>query len=49
MYIMAGLLVVGFICNLLIKAVDKRFHMVPDREADRTQMNVGAAARPAGA
>jgi len=27
MYIMAGLLVVGFICNLLIKAVDARFHM----------------------
>jgi len=27
MYIMAGLLVVGFICNFLIKAVDARFHM----------------------
>ena len=30
MYIMAGLFVIGFICNLLIKAVDKRFHMKPD-------------------
>jgi hypothetical protein len=30
MYIMAGLFVIGFICNLLIKAVDKRFHMEPD-------------------
>ena len=27
MYIMAGLLVVGFICNFLVKAVDARFHM----------------------
>jgi len=27
MYIMAGLLVVGFICNLLVKPVDARFHM----------------------
>jgi MFS family permease len=27
MYIMAGLLVIGFICNLLVKAVDRRFHM----------------------
>ncbi len=27
MYIMAGLLVVGFICNLMVKAVDARFHM----------------------
>jgi len=25
MYIMAGLFVIGFICNLLIKAVNKRF------------------------
>ena len=27
MYIMAGLLVVGFICNFLIRAVDDRHHM----------------------
>lgn len=27
MYVMAGLLVVGFLCNLFIKAVDSRFHM----------------------
>jgi MFS family permease len=32
MYIMAGLFVIGFVANLLIRAVDKRFHMVPDRE-----------------
>jgi MFS family permease len=33
MYIMAGLFVIGFVCNLLIKAVDKRFHMESDRES----------------
>lgn len=27
MYIMAGLLVVGFICNFFVKAVDQRYHM----------------------
>ena len=43
MYIMAGLLVIGFICNLLIKPVDKRFHMAPDGEEA-----VVTAARPAG-
>jgi MFS family permease len=31
MYIMAGLLVIGFICNFFVKAVDARFHM---KEAD---------------
>ena len=36
MYIMAGLLVVGFIANLCVKAVDKRHHMesVPDAEIE---------------
>ena len=32
MYIMAGLLVIGFICNFLVKAVDARFHMKPEGE-----------------
>jgi hypothetical protein len=27
MYIMAGLLVIGFICNFMIKAVNARYHM----------------------
>jgi MFS family permease len=31
MYIMAGLLVIGFICNLLVKAVHSRYHMVGDK------------------
>ena len=33
MDIMAGLLVVGFFCNLAVKAVDSRFHMKPEGEA----------------
>ena len=42
MYIMAGLLVVGFIANLCVKAVDKRHHMKPETDADH-----GAKPRPA--
>ena len=34
MYIMAGLLVVGFIANFLIQAVDDRHHMAPDTVDD---------------
>jgi MFS family permease len=49
MYVMAGLLVIGFICNLMIKAVDRRFHMKPDHESLRAQMDVDAAGEPAGA
>jgi len=30
MYLMAALLVVGFLCNLFITAVDRRHHMQPD-------------------
>ncbi len=30
MYIMAGLLVIGFICNFFVKAVDARYHMKAD-------------------
>ena len=49
MYIMAGLLVIGFICNLMIKAVHHRFHMKPDHEAELAQTQVDAAGEPAGA
>jgi MFS family permease len=49
MFIMAGLLVIGFICNFMIKAVHHRFHMKPDHEAIRAQMEVDAAGEPAGA
>jgi MFS family permease len=34
MYIMAGLLVIGFICNFFVKAVNSRFHMTADHPAD---------------
>jgi hypothetical protein len=37
MYLMAALLVVGFLCNLLITAVSDRHHMVPD-ESDAVGM-----------
>jgi MFS family permease len=46
MYIMAGLLVIGFICNYLVKAVNSRFHM---KEGEEAQAPVGAVAKPAGA
>jgi len=44
MYIMAGLLVVGFICNYFVKAVDKRFHM-SERDAELGVDETAAAAR----
>jgi MFS family permease len=37
MYLMAALLVVGFLCNLMITAVNDRHHMVPD-ESDAMGM-----------
>jgi MFS family permease len=37
MYLMAALLVVGFLCNLFVTAVNKRHHMVPD-ESDAVGM-----------
>ena len=42
MYIMAGLLVVGFICNFMIKAVHARYHM---KENDARAHDGVAAAR----
>jgi hypothetical protein len=38
--------VIGFICNLLIKAVNKRFHMEPDHH---TTLATAAAAGRASA
>jgi MFS family permease len=48
MYIMAGLLVVGFICNACIKAVDARFHMKSDNKVARSTPAAGAFGRPVG-
>jgi MFS family permease len=49
MYIMAGLLVVGFFCNLFVKAVHHSFHMRPDHEAEEAQAAVAAVGDPSGA
>ena len=49
MYIMAGLLVVGVLCNFLIKAVHYRFHMKSEQEAERAQAGIAAAGEPVGA
>jgi hypothetical protein len=35
MYIMAGLLVIGFICNACVKAVHDRHHMKAEQDATR--------------
>jgi len=44
MYIMAGLLVIGFLCNLFIEAVHHRFHMQPESDgALATAAEAGAA------
>jgi MFS family permease len=48
MYIMAGLLVIGFICNYMIKAVNAKYHMSND-EAEQAAARVGAVSKPAGA
>jgi MFS family permease len=49
MYIMAGLLVIGFICNFFVKAVDSRFHMQANdnrgTEPGSAQATAPAAAR----
>jgi MFS family permease len=50
MYIMAGLLVVGFICNFFIKAVHARFHMkTNDNRGLEPAVTAPAAAAAAGA
>ena len=48
MFIMAALLVIGFVCNFMIKAVHARYHMKDD-EVERAAAQVGIAAKPAGA
>jgi MFS family permease len=52
MYIMAGLLVIGFICNAFVKAVHARYHMSEDdvRAHDAAaEARAGAKAQPAAA
>ena len=43
MYIMAGLFVIGFICNLLIEAVDKRFLWKRSPDVSSTRNLLGKA------
>jgi hypothetical protein len=43
MYIMAGLLVVGFLANLWVKAVDKRHHMESGLEGKDLDAEIGPA------
>jgi len=43
MYIMAGLFVIGFICNFFVKAVDARYHM----KDEKTGTALGAAGEAA--
>jgi MFS family permease len=49
MYIMAGLLVIGFICNSMIKAVHDRFHMKENDSRAHDATATATAARPAAA
>ncbi|HVY79685.1 MAG TPA: OFA family MFS transporter, partial [Steroidobacteraceae bacterium] len=44
MYILAGLLAVGFICNLLIRPVDPRHHMKPEEVEALAAVKTGAPA-----
>ena len=46
MYVMAGLLVIGFICNFMIKAVHDRFHM-KGNENEGAASGMDAVAKPA--
>ena len=37
LYIMVGVLAVGFLANLLVRPVDPRFHMEPEPEGEREE------------
>ncbi len=41
MYILAGFLVVGFICNLLVRPVDEKYYMTDEELALERQMSLG--------
>jgi hypothetical protein len=43
MYVMAGLLVVGFICNYFVTAVHERYHMKRREAGAETETETGAA------
>jgi hypothetical protein len=41
---MAGLLVIGYICNYLVKAVNERYHMRADDPRAHDALNTAPAA-----
>jgi MFS family permease len=45
MYVLAGLLVVGFICNLMVKPVDPRYYMTAEELAAARAAQAGQRAR----
>ena len=47
LYIMVGVLIVGFVANLLVRPVDPRFHMEPGREGEPEKEST-ASGRAAG-
>jgi len=49
MYVMATLLVIGFICNALITAVHERHHMKQTNDAESGALGTADAAGAAGA
>ena len=47
MYVLAGLLVVGFFCNLAVRPVADRFYM-SDADLERERSTAPAPSRPPG-
>ncbi|HEY7672672.1 MAG TPA: OFA family MFS transporter, partial [Gammaproteobacteria bacterium] len=47
MYILAGLLAAGFLCNWLVKPVDPKHHMTPAQLEDHSKAALAAASRVA--
>jgi hypothetical protein len=48
MFIMAGLLVVGFVCNLFIKPVDSKYHMESEEQTESaSRSSSSASGKPA--
>jgi MFS family permease len=48
LFIMVGVLAVGFIANLLVRPVDPRFHMEPKRKDEREQESTGSGSTAGG-
>jgi len=44
MYIMAGLLILGFLCNSMVKPVDDKYLMAPEEETQATDTAIAPAA-----